>query len=175
MASEETKEGQGTKKKSPLLTIIIVAALMVVEGAAVFALVALSGLAPQGVKGETLEGQKEAEENKTVEILLIEEHFNNNQSGRIWRWDVEAYLQVKKKHEAFVTEKLERHKAELRANIAQIVRKAMISQLQEPDSRTLTRQIEAMCREVFGVDSSDESPRFERVIIAKCQGMPLPQ
>ena len=84
MADEEVsvesveKSPKGGKKLP-----IIIAALMLVEGAAVFALVKFLGSGPSKAEAQLVGGEAAGEE-APLEVLLVSEKFQNMQTGRVW-------------------------------------------------------------------------------------------
>lgn len=173
MAEDEAKAQDGQqdeKKKSPMMTIIIVAVVMVLEAVGAVGFIMLSGGGASQANATGIEGEEQAEEEKTIEIPLVDGRFQNHSSTQPWSWNVEVVLQVKKKNEEKVSGELERRKAEVAEGVALIIRRAAHSHLMEPGLETLHRQISAYIDQVFGLDP-DENPMVERVIIPRCQGM----
>lgn len=167
--AEKSQDAQGEKKKSPMLTLAIVAVVMVLEGVGAIGFIMLSGHGASDAGATGIEGQQQAEAEKTVEIPLVDGRFQNNASSRPWIWNVEIVLQVKKKNQERVQGELDRRKSEIAEGIALIIRRAAHSHLMEPGLETLHRQVNAYIQQVFGTDA-DEDPLVERVIIPRCQG-----
>ncbi|MDX2146878.1 MAG: hypothetical protein SFZ23_05100 [Planctomycetota bacterium] len=158
------------KKKPPIKVIGIVAALMIIEGVAVFVLVGSGGKPPKA-EAKHVEGDHAGKEDldALVELQLVKEKFQNMQTGRVWIWDVEIYLKVKKKNEEAVQKELEARQAEVTEAVATMFRRAQHAQLKEPGLETLTRQLTQFVSKTFKPDA-DGKPRVERVIIPKCKG-----
>lgn len=168
MAEEQAAVETKPKKKLPIVTIGIVAALMIVEGAAVFVLV---GMTKGGREAEaSIEGGELADLESPVEVPLLEEKFQNAQTGQVWLWDTVLVLKTRKKHEELVKSTLEARKAEVREAVAMIVAKATHTQLMEPGKETLKRQLEAMAKSIFGSDP-DGRPRVDNVLVVS-KGFP---
>jgi hypothetical protein len=157
------------KKKPPIKVIGIVAGIMIAEAAGVYVLIGMTGPKPVAAESE-VHGLEEAEGQQTVEIDLIDDKFQNMQTGRVWMWDMKIVLKTTQKNEAHITEELEQRASEVQEGIAQIVRRAQHSHLKEPDLVTLTRQLTAYADKVFGHDAQGNS-RVERVMIPKCRGV----
>lgn len=174
MADDEKKPettGESAPKKSGgLKSIIIVAALMLLEGGGVFFLVSSMG-GPKGVAASELEGLEDTGEEAPVEIKLVEERFQNMQTGRVWEWRVQIYLRVRQKNVAEITKVQERDEASIKEGVATIFRRAQDRHLREPGLETITRQLTAYLNEVFGLDA-DGLPRIDRVIVPECKGFP---
>jgi len=177
MGDEDTraknKEGgeEQTKRKAPLKVIIVVAGLMLVEAVAVVGLVMLTSGGPQQASADELEGQQLADEERLVEIELINDTFQNRNSGQSWMWQTELYLQVRNKNKAHVEKTLEERKAEIAEGVRLIISKAQDRHLKEPGNETIRRQLTAYINDVFGTDAAGD-PRVERLIIAKFDGFP---
>ncbi|MDX2114384.1 MAG: hypothetical protein SFZ24_02015 [Planctomycetota bacterium] len=90
-------EAAPPKKGLPVKTIAAVAVLLVVEAVVVIGVVKVLGK-PSEVKGVELEHAEHDDSAMLVEIPLLHEKFTNNSSGRVWMWDTEVILKVKKKH-----------------------------------------------------------------------------
>lgn len=164
-ASEETKPKGGGLKM-----IIIVAVMMIVEGAGVFFLVSSMG-GPKGVEASELQGLEGTGEEAPVEIPLVDDRFQNMQTGRVWEWRTIIFLRVRQKNVNEITAIQERDTATIKEGVAMIFRKAQDRHLREPGLETITRQLTTYLNEVFGLDA-DGLPRIDRVIIPECKGFP---
>lgn len=172
MADEATDNQNGdAPKKSPMKTMIIVGAVMVVEAVVVAGLVMFSGVGASKSSAAELEGVEQADREQMVEIKLVEANFPNNTRGRTWLWDTEIYLQVRKRNEELVNKVLEQRKAEIHSGIRLTFSQIHDAQLQEPGSQTITRQVAAFVNDIFGEDP-DGNPRVERVLLTKLAGFP---
>lgn len=169
---EESPAPEAPKKKLPIKTVAIVGAIMILEGAGVFMVVSMSGRAPQTSEAGIHEGEH-GEMEESVEVPLVDDRFQNMQTGNVWIWKLEVYLKVKKKNEEVVNKVLEERSAEIKAALGQMMRRMQHTQLKEPDLRTLTRQLTALMNEKFGYDK--EIPRIDEVIVANCEGFAAPQ
>ncbi|MBX3377187.1 MAG: hypothetical protein KF678_09325 [Phycisphaeraceae bacterium] len=168
-APEQQKDAAPAKKKPPVKTIGLIAGIMVAEAAGVYMLIGMTS--PKPVVAETeLHGQDEAAAKETVEIELIDDKFQNMQTGRVWLWDMRIVLKTARKNEEHINEQLEKRASEIQEGIAQIVRRAQHSHLKEPDLVTISRQISAYADKVFGHDAKGNS-RVERILIPKCRGV----
>ena len=156
-------------KKSPMKAVGIVATLMIVEAAAVYIFVGKTG--PQPAAAHVLKPHDGPDENAPVEIPLIEEKFQNMQTGRVWLWDVSVFVQVKQKNQEKVEARLKQRNAEVKEELSRIISKAQHVQLKEPDRQTLLRQFGATLNKIFENDEHGD-PRIERVLIPRCRGFP---
>lgn len=174
MADEQVEQQDapaGRKKRPPILAALVVAVLMIVEGVGIFVILKLTSGGPSVADAAVLEGQAEAEAESMQEILLVEDRFQNMQSGRVWLWETQIYLKVRQKNTAAVEGVLERRSAEIKEGIAMIFRKAQDRHLREPGLETIGRQLKAYVDEMFGTDP-DGFARVDRVIVPTMQGFP---
>lgn len=155
------------KSKAPL----IVGAVMVVEAALIVGVVKFVGAGAGSAQAHQIEGQAEASALATVEIPLVDEKFQNMQTGRVWIWDTTIVLKVKQKNKEFVEKELERRKSEIKEAVAMIFRKATHAQLKEPGLDAVGRQLTALVNQIFGVDAEGRE-RVDRVLIPRCRGFP---
>jgi flagellar basal body-associated protein FliL len=165
-------EGDAAAKKPPIKVIGVVAVLMLAEAAGVYFFVGMTGGHAATANAE-IKGADEKEAQEAVEIELVDDKFQNLQTGHVWVWDIAIALKVKKKHEAYVEEQLENRAAEIKEGVGQIIRRAQHSYLREPDLTTINRQITAFLAKVLEPDPADGSSRIERVLIPKCKGMQI--
>lgn len=159
------------KKGPPVKVIGIVAVLMALEAAAVFMVVKATSPKPAAAEEVHLEHADQHDTEATIEIQLIEEKFQNLQTGRVWIWDTDIYLKVKQKNEEAVNKVLEGKSAEVKEGVAMIFRRAQHSQLKEPGLETINRQLTAYMNLVIGKDP-DGKERIEKIFIPKCRGFP---
>lgn len=172
-APKEKKEGEATeapKKKLPIKAIGIVAVLMIAEAAAV--MFVLGSSKPKEAAAEVDPAHLvDDESEKTQEIELLAEKFQNLTTGRAWVWDVQIVVQVKNKNADRVAEVFEQRAAEIKEGLGQIVGRARHTQLIEPEKQSLIRQIGAFLDKTEGI-SHDGKSAIERVFIPKCRGFP---
>ena len=162
------------KKGLPLKTIIIIAALMIVEGVGVFFVLGAMG----GPKASHAEVDPKTlvhdDSEETTEVRLLEkedEKFQSHSSGQVWVWNVSIYLQVKNKNSERVEHVKDTRKAEIKEGLSQIIGRAPIAQLKEPERQSLNRQISALLEKMIGQDTEGK-PLIERVLIPTCSGYP---
>ncbi len=173
MPDDEKKDGAdeaSTKKKPPIIMLAIIAIMMLGEAGVVYIVASMTNGASSASATE-LEGEV-PEGDQLVEVLLLQDQFQNTQSGRVWEWQAEIYLKVRQKNldgVRGVNPTLEKRNAEIKEGIALIFRRAQHKHLQEPALQTISRQITTYVNEVFGADV-DGLPRVERVVIPVCKG-----
>lgn len=169
-APAEPAPAAPAKKGLNVKMIGIVAAAMVVQAGGVFYVARMTSPKPVAAEVQVQEGEVE-DLNAFVEVPLIEERFQNMQSGRAFIWDTAIVLKVKAKDEELVTKTLERRAAEVKEGISLIFRRAPHTQLLEPGLETINRQILAYLNDVVEKDAEGK-PRVQRIIIPRCKGFP---
>lgn len=170
-AQTDTNEStEASKKGMPKKVLIIVAGVMVIEIGIVGAFLMLSGGGASEAAAE-IELDPENDPEALVEIPVITDRFQNMHTGRVWQWQCEIVIQVKRRDEENVTKALERRTAEVTAGIAQLIRKATHTQLREPELQSIKRKLNVYLTEVFGEDGEGES-RVQNVLIPMLRGAP---
>lgn len=170
-AAKPEQPQEAPKKKPPIKLIAIVGAVMLAEAAAVVLLVGSTGPKPQAAVAD-IQGDGKTELHTAIEIPLVDDRFQNMQTGRVWSWDIAIVLKVKSKNEEHVKHEMEKRNAEIKEGVSQIIRKAQHNHLKEPELTTLSRQLTAYLQKTFGKDPDGET-RIERIIIPKCKGIQL--
>lgn len=171
--AEKPAEGSaGAKKGLPIKTIAVVAAIMLVEAAAVFFV--FKAIAPKPVHAKADAASLHSDDGDTLkEIQVVDEKFQNMLRGNeSWVWQVTVAVQVKKRHADKVEEVLKNRKAEINDGLRQIVGRADHNMLKEPDSKALNRQFSAFLATIVPVDEKTNEPMIERVLIPQCLGFP---
>lgn len=165
-AGEKPAAAADGKKKLPIKTVGILAAVLALEAGAISAAFMLAG-GPAEVKAEGAAADDHALLEQPVEILVIADRFQNTRTGRAYMYDTEIFVVTKKKHEEQVGDRLEHMKAQITTDIATIFRRAEPSHLLEPELSTLTRQVRAAIDGRLGHDE-DGQPYADEVLIKKC-------
>jgi flagellar basal body-associated protein FliL len=163
--------GEAAKKKGlPVKLLGIVAGIMIAEAALVFFIAKATG--PKAAVAEVkVEGHDAHDENAPVEVPLIEEKFQNMQSGRAYIWDTSIVLKVRGKDEKLVTDELKKRAAEVKEGVALIFRRATHTQLTEPGLETINRQLLSYMNTIVEPDAEGKA-RVLRVLMPKCKGFP---
>ena len=157
--AEAAKKGGGGAKFA-----IITVVLLVLEGAVLGGVFMMMNK-PKAAEATEPVVHVDPEEEKLVEVLVLNERLSNDRSGLTYSYPTEIYVQVKKKDETWVTEEIERFKNELRADIAAVWRTAAPHHLQEPRMESMTRRVETLLRDRF--DKHKEEGENETVV-QKC-------
>lgn len=167
MAEENnTTEQAPAKKKLPMKMIIILAVVMVVEGAIFGAGYFIFGDDPPSVQAEGLNTDDKAAEFELVEVLLIGDKFQNTRQGaQAYLYDATIYVVVQERHRGIVETEIEDQMARISQEITEVFSRAEPAQLNEPDRLTLKRQILDRCKKRFG-DDADGEPYVRDVVIS---------
>ena len=168
--AEEQQQTAPAPKGLPIKTILFVSAIMVMEAGGVYVFMRMTGRTPEVASAGLVD--EDLGENAPMEIQLITGTYTNLSTNQNWMWEVDIYLKVRRRNEELVNKTLERRKAEIAEGVGLIIRKAQHAHLKEPELLTIQRQLGALVSEIFGTDP-DGAPRVERVIIAKCTGLPV--
>lgn len=196
-AGKEEPQGQPEQspKGLPVKTMIAVAVMLIVEGVVIVGAVKMFGM-PSAVQGVGLEASGPDEGDMLEEIPVLHEKFTNSASGRVWIWDTEVIIKVKKRHAGepegepggdkghggksekhadhaglTVRQELKARAAEIRTGIGAIISSAQHSYFTEPGRETLSRQVLQYLRGVFGHDA-EGNERVVEALIPRCLGFP---
>lgn len=170
-AEKQPEAAEPAKKKPPIKVIGLVAVLMIAEAAGVFVIVSATAKKPAAAEAAHIEGLDAVDHDASVEIPLLDDKFQNMQTGGVWIWDAEIILKVKEKNSEFVSTQLENRASEIKEGVSMIFRRAQHNQLKEPGLETINRQLTAYINKLIGNDAENQ-PRIERVMIPKCRGFP---
>lgn len=167
MADEENNAEEITgKKKLPMKMIIIIAIVMVVEGAIFGAGFILFGEKPPSVAAQGLKEDQDAAQFDLVELLLVGDKFQNTRQGvQAYLYDATIYVVVQQRHQSHIETEIESNMARISQEIAEVFARAEPAQLNEPNRLTLKRQIKERCEKRFGEDADGE-PYVRDVVIS---------
>lgn len=168
-------EAAPKKKKGGIKVIAIVAVLMGVEAGGLF--FALKGGPAHTEASEAHVDLTEDTAQHKEEVLIVEDQFQNLQTGMVWIWDVSVYAEVKSSDSEQLQEILKRRAAAVRQGISQIFSRAQHSQLKEPEHLVLNRQIitfitKLIEEETPGAAANPDQKLVSRILIPKCRGFP---
>lgn len=170
MAEDQQQQPPAQHKGLPIKTILFVSVIMLLEAGGVYIFLRMTGRAPEVASATLMEDDQN--QDTPVEVQLITGTYTNMSTNQNWMWEIDIYLKVKRRNEELVNKTLERRKAEIAEGVGLIIRKAQHAHLKEPELLTIQRQLGALVEDIFGTDPDGE-PRVERVIIAKCTGLPV--
>lgn len=157
----------GSSKK----TIVILVAMLAIEAAVIVGAFLLIGAPAEVSAMGSVADVEGAEDEKLVEILVLDDRLPNALSGVTYIYDTEIYIQAKRKYEARIDEELDQFENEIRAEINAIWKTSDPRDFQEPMLETLTRKIDAMFNERFGNDQESGDRVVAKTVIVMGTGM----
>lgn len=174
MSDEANTEAQEAPSKGglPIKTIVVILALLVVEGAGIVFVMGMVGK-PSDVSAVEVMQDPDAVNDEIHELAVLQEKFSNAKQGRLWIWDMEIDLAVSAENQEAVQAVLDRRGSLIRSGIGRIVASAQHSYFQEPGYDTIRRQILEFLNtdELVGSDAEGE-PMVLDVMIPSCIGFP---
>ncbi len=156
-------DGQRKSRKPPLRLMIVIGGVLVMEAVVIIGAMMFLGGPPEVDASEVVAVLTTPEEERIVEILVLDAKLPNNKSGQTYLYDTEIYVQVKKRYSDKVGREFEQFRNEIKSEITAIWRTAEVRHFQEPRLESLTRRIQTMLSDRFGVDRQRDEP-----IITKC-------
>ena len=94
------------KKKSKLKMMIILGGMFAGEAALIIGAIRFLSPPAQVQAESLLDAGAEAEEDKLVELLVVDGRFPNSKRGSTYLYDTEVYVQVKRRYQDQVAEEL---------------------------------------------------------------------
>jgi len=166
MAENESTDAasQDEKKGNPLILVGVIGVVMLLEAVGVYAVTSM--MSPKTAEAEVGVEELVDEDELTTEMLLVEDRFINISTGRVWQWQATIHVIVKNKNLERVTADMEKHAAEIKEGVSEIIASAQDRHLREPARDTIKRQLSAYVNELFGSDA-EGVPRIERVVISR--------
>jgi hypothetical protein len=125
---------------------------------------------PAPVSGEVAIDPAQADQDKIVELLVLDDKLPNNRSGLSYVYDTEIWIQVRQRNEMRVKEELERFRNEIKAELVAVWRSAEPRHFQEPMMENLTRKAQTLFDRRFGEDSETGEPVVEKTVIVSGTG-----
>ena len=173
MNDDAPQQDEAPKKSGPpIKTIVVILALLVLEGAAIVFLMTMLGK-PSEVAAQELMQDPDQEQALVHELPVLQDKFSNAKQGRLWIWDMEIVIAVEGRHQENVQAVLDRRASLIRSGIGRIIASAQHAYFQEPGSDTIRRQILDFLNadELVGTDAEGE-PMVQDVLIPSCIGFP---
>ena len=166
-----TEENQDQAPKSgKLKTMIVLGAVLLIEAAAIIGAMKMFGPDTSNAE-QTPEMAGVPEEEKIVEIQVLDARLPNSRSGIEFIYDTEIYVQVRKKHEEQVNGELEQFKNEIRAQVSTVWRTSDPHHFKEPRLENLTRKVSALMDSRFDVDPESGEPIVVKCVIVMGTGL----
>jgi hypothetical protein len=162
----------GSKRTLPSpKTAILIAGLLVAEAAMIITVMMIVGGEPDVAAASATELDPVlAEQEKIVEVLVLDAKLPNAKSGVAYLYSTEIYAQVKSKHAEQVNAKVQQFYNEIKAEMSTVWRMAEPHHFLEPKLENLTRKVHAMLNERFGVDPETGEPILEKSVIVMGTG-----
>ncbi len=163
-------EGQRMRRKSPLKLMIVVGGILAVEAVVIIGAMMILGGPPEVEAADIPAVLTTPEDERIVEILVIDAKLPNNKSGLTYLYDTEIYVQVKKRYSDQVAEELQQFRNEIKSEITAVWRTAEMRHFQEPRLESLTRRLQTMLSDRFGVDRQRDEPIISKCVIVMGMG-----
>ena len=167
--AEETTKPDARKKGSPLMLMLLIGGILVGEAVLIIGAMYFVG-GPSRVQADQALGQLEAESEKLVEVLVLDDRLPNTRSGLAYLYDTEIWVQIRRRHEPRISDELQRFRNEIKSDLAAIWRSSEPRHFQEPRMENLTRKVQALLDARFGSDPETGDPIIEKVVIVSGPG-----
>jgi flagellar basal body-associated protein FliL len=150
MADEPKTEEIKPKSKLPFKTIIVIAAVVLMEGGTIVLL--KSSHTPQPVEAsDPIVEVQESPNSGSAEIALADGSVDNYVSGRSFiRVTLEVSAKVKKENQAKLTELVTAHKTEIRDRVRYLVSSSQPEDLKDPKLQVVKRQVKSDMEKIVG-------------------------
>ena len=153
----------GSNSKSTARMIILVGGIVAVEAVVILGAIMFLGGPPDVQAASAQATALLPEEERIIEVLVLDGRLPNSKTGITYLYEVEIYVQVKKRYGVRVNDELDQFRNEIKSDITAIWRQSDPREFQEPKLQSLTRKIGALLSSRFGVDPIHAEP-----IISKC-------
>ena len=163
-------DGQRKRRTSPLRLVLVLGGILVVEAVVIIGAMMILGGPPNVEAAEVPAVMTAPEDERIVEILVSDSKLPNNKSGMTYLYDTEIYVQVKKRYSEQVAEELQQFRNEIKSEIAAIWRTAEMRHFQEPRLESMTRRIQTMLSDRFGIDHQRDEPIISKCVIVMGMG-----
>ena len=170
--AETEPQAKIRRKTGALKTILTLVGLLVFEAALIVGAMVFFGGEPRVATADesAFIDPEQAEGQKIVEVLVLDGKLPNAKTGVTYLYDTEIYVQVKQVHAPRVNDELEQFYNEIKAEIAAVWRTSEPKHFQEPKLENLTRKVNAMLSERFGVDPVSGDPILVKCVIVMGTG-----
>ncbi|MHC4427864.1 MAG: hypothetical protein ACYS0D_04580 [Planctomycetota bacterium] len=153
----------GSNSKSVIRMILLVCGILFIEAVVILGAIMFLG-GPTDVEASSSQATAQLpEEERIVEVLVLDGRLPNSKTGITYLYDVEIYVQVKSRYSVQVSDEFDQFRNEIKSDITAIWRQSDPREFQEPKLQSLTRKIGALLNQRFGVD-----PEYSEPIISKC-------
>ncbi len=167
--NDEAADGGGKKSIKVILGVVGILAL---EAGTIFGTALLTNK-PDIAVGDPFATDASADEERIVEIGVVQQRFPNRKSGRAMLYETHIAIQVKKKDEELVQKIIEENNARIKTVIGTIWRNAEPRHFNEPYLSTLTRQATESLVEIVDENLPEgEETRVQGILIPTLTGWP---
>ena len=164
--ADEQAQTSAPPEKGKGKTMIIIATLLLLEAVFIIGVMMVVGGKPD-VALANIPDPETAEQERIVEIPVLDSKFANAKAGVTYLYNTEIYVQVRNKHSEQVGHELEQFSNEIKANLGAIWRTSDPRHFQEPKLENLTRKVEAFLDERFNQRFGPDEDTGEPILI-KC-------
>lgn len=141
----EDKKG---KKKLPIKSIIVVLAIILLEGGMLGLYMTLSE--PQNADADIIAGEQAPAAPAVGEVTILEDRVSNMRSGRLYFYDVRICIEVEQADVETVEQDVAKREAFIRDSIRTAFAQADPQYLEEPELQTMKRKIHEILEEALG-------------------------
>jgi flagellar basal body-associated protein FliL len=160
-----------TAPKKGKKTMIMIMVMLALEAAVIVGAMKFLGGGPKEVSAvQVAHGEQDDAGDKIVETLVLDAKLPNNKAGASYIYATEIYAQVRQRHVDRVAGEIEQFQNEIKADITAIWRSAEPQYFQEPKLENLTRKVQALLNERFGMDKERNEPVVHKVVIVMSTG-----
>ena len=143
----------------------MVAGILSFESMGIVGMMMLAGKPPEVEAAKAVELKPIAEEDRIVEIQILDASLTNDRTGVTYIYDVDVFVQVRRRNVHRVADQLDQYAHQIRAEIGALWRAADPRILQEPKLETLTGQVYALLEKRFGQDTARRASIVIRTVI----------
>lgn len=154
------------RRKFPLKTLLVLGAVLLLEGLTITAAFLLSG-GPAQVEASSAAMEEQARAQQPTEVLVIEDRFQNTRAGVPYIYDTRVVAVVQYRHQAKVKDLLETIQGQIVEDVSTIIRRAELAHLREPTLATIKLQVKTALDQRLGKDE-EGNPIVESVLIPRC-------
>ncbi|MCK4658343.1 MAG: hypothetical protein KAV82_02375 [Phycisphaerae bacterium] len=137
----QTADSSAGSFKKKLITLVIVLGVMLIEGAAIFVVVRMTGESPEDLQAAELENREDLLKNMDAELPLGECDAINRKSGRSIVVHLVLYARVAADKQKNTLQLIEKRQSTIKDRVQMILRRADPQHLHEPNLDTIKRQI----------------------------------
>jgi hypothetical protein len=170
MADEKKTPEAAEDKKRSLKGPIMVLGILIVEAGLIVGGMMMLMKPPAATEASLVPEVEAPEEEKIVEIPVLDAKLPNAKSGVTYLYDTEIYVQVKQRNAEEVQSQLERFQNEIKADLNAVWRTSEPKHFQEPRLESLTRKVHALMDERFGADAVSGEPIVRKCVIVMGTG-----